>query len=132
VTDAPPSPSTYMRKAERALKAARLLLNADDTDGACNRAYYAMFDAAHAALFAAGGELPEKPIKSHHGLVSLFGQHLVRTRQIETEHGVALNKVLNLRLLADYEGSPLSSDKAFQAVEIAAAFVAAIKEKFSL
>jgi uncharacterized protein (UPF0332 family) len=130
VTDA--TPSAYMSKAERALTAARLLLNAGDTDGACNRAYYAMFDAAHAALHAARIELPEKPIKSHHGLVSLFGQHLVRGKQMEAEHGVVLNKVLNLRLLADYEGSPLSSGKAAEALELAAYFVAAIKEKFSL
>nr|WP_281799719.1 HEPN domain-containing protein [Methylocystis echinoides] len=41
-----------MKKAKRALSAARLLLTAGDGDGACNRAYYAMFDAAHAALFA--------------------------------------------------------------------------------
>jgi uncharacterized protein (UPF0332 family) len=121
-----------MRKAERALTAARLLLKVDDADGACNRAYYAMFDAAHAALLAAGVELPGRPIKSHHGLVSLFGQHLVRTKQIDAEHGVALNKVLNLRLLADYEGSALSSDKAAQAVELAEAFVKAIADKFLL
>jgi uncharacterized protein (UPF0332 family) len=126
-----PTPSTYMRKAERALATARLLLT-DDPDGACNRAYYAMFDAAHAALYAAGVELRERPIKSHHGLVSVFGQHLVRTNQIEAEHGAALNKVLNLRLLADYQGSPLSSDKAAQAIDLAAAFVAAIKGKFAL
>ena len=56
----------------------------------------------------------------------------MRVNQIDAEHGVALNKVLNLRLLADYEGSPLGIDKAVQAVELAAAFVAAIKEKFSL
>jgi uncharacterized protein (UPF0332 family) len=130
VTDA--TPSTRMRKAERALTAARLLLKVDDADGACNRAYYAMFDAAHAALLAAGVELPGRPIKSHHGLVSLFGQHLIRTKQIDAEHGVALNKVLNLRLLADYEGSALSSDKAAQAVELAKAFVKAIADKFLL
>lgn len=39
-----------MQKADRALASARLLLDAGDTEGACNRAYYAMFDAARAAL----------------------------------------------------------------------------------
>jgi hypothetical protein len=43
-----------MRKAESALEAARLLVKAQNADSACNRAYYAMFDAAHAALFALG------------------------------------------------------------------------------
>jgi uncharacterized protein (UPF0332 family) len=37
-------------KADKAVASARLLLAADDTDGATNRAYYGMFDAAAAAL----------------------------------------------------------------------------------
>ncbi len=48
------SPSAYLAKAERALASARLLLADDDREGACNRAYYAMFDAAHAALLHQG------------------------------------------------------------------------------
>ena len=39
-----------MEKASRAITSARLLLDAGDVDGACNRAYYAMHDAAKAAL----------------------------------------------------------------------------------
>ena len=39
-----------MGKADRALTSAPTLLAAKDCDGACNSAYYAMFDAAHAAL----------------------------------------------------------------------------------
>jgi len=39
-------------KAQTAAASARILLNAGDVDGACNRAYYAMFDAARAALLA--------------------------------------------------------------------------------
>jgi uncharacterized protein (UPF0332 family) len=88
----PKTPAVYIAKAERALSAARVLVRAEDAEGACNRGYYAMHDAAHAALYAAGIKLPERPIKSHHGLVSLFGQHLVRGRQIDAEHGIALNQ----------------------------------------
>jgi len=39
-----------LSKAERALVSAKLLLQAGDPDGAGNRAYYAMFDAARAGL----------------------------------------------------------------------------------
>lgn len=39
-----------MHKAEKALASARILLDANDSDGATNRAYYAMFDATIAAL----------------------------------------------------------------------------------
>ena len=48
------SAEELMAKAFRAAASARLLLEAGDTDGACNRAYYAMFDAARAALLASG------------------------------------------------------------------------------
>ena len=124
--------STYLRKADTALSTARLLLKTGDTDGACNRAYYAMFDMAHAALHAAGVEMPDRPIKSHNGLIGLFGQHLVRHKHLDAEHGVAFNKVQNFRHVADYEGGSVSSEDAAWAVERAEAFVAAIKEKFSL
>jgi uncharacterized protein (UPF0332 family) len=40
-----------MSKAGRACESARILLACADIDGACNRAYYAMFDAARAAVF---------------------------------------------------------------------------------
>ncbi|MFP3248173.1 MAG: HEPN domain-containing protein, partial [Paraburkholderia sp.] len=43
-----------MAKADRALEEARVLLRAGGYEGACNRAYYAMFDAAHAALLGSG------------------------------------------------------------------------------
>ena len=39
-----------MAKSQRALASAQKLLEDNDGDGACNRAYYAMFDAARAAL----------------------------------------------------------------------------------
>lgn len=43
-------------KAKTAATSAQILLNARerDFDGACNRAYYAMFDAARAALYQLG------------------------------------------------------------------------------
>ena len=43
------TPAALLAKAERACASARVLLELNDTDGACNRAYYAMFDAARAA-----------------------------------------------------------------------------------
>ncbi len=46
-----------MTKAERAAVSAKLLLEAGDVDGACNRAYYAMFDAARAALLVSSAPI---------------------------------------------------------------------------
>lgn len=126
------SPTTYITKAEKALSAARLLVQAQDTDGACNRAYYAMFDAAHAALFALGIEGLTKPIKTHHGLVAKFGQEVIVPRHLPAEHGEDLGSVENLRLLADYSDDSVTIDRAAWAVDRAEAFVAAVKKKFDL
>ena len=73
----------YMRKAERALEDARVLLSAEATEGACNRAYYAMHDAAYAALLAGGYASLSAPIKSHHGLIAEFGKHIVPGGKLE-------------------------------------------------
>src|SRR5579863_6412185 len=113
-----------MRKAERALKTARLLVKADDADGACNRAYYAMFDAAHAALFALGVEGMDAPIKTHNGLVAKFGQHLVLGNHLAAERGEDLNAVQGFRQVADYSGDPVSMENAAWAVERAEILVA--------
>ncbi|OYY94936.1 MAG: hypothetical protein B7Y41_05095 [Hydrogenophilales bacterium 28-61-23] len=43
-----------MSMAARACASARVLFDLSDVDGACNRAYYAMFDAARAALLVSG------------------------------------------------------------------------------
>ena len=37
----------FLLKAETSDKSARVLLDVGDTDSACSRAYYAMYDAAH-------------------------------------------------------------------------------------
>jgi uncharacterized protein (UPF0332 family) len=117
----------YMRKAERALDEARLLLRERKTEGACSRAYYAMHDAAHAALFATGHEASAAPIKTHHGLIAAFGKELVLGGRIDAAVGRAFNKVQDMRQLADYSAEPPALDDAQSAIEQAEAFVAAIR-----
>lgn len=56
------TPEALMAKADRACASARALLVLGDVDGACNRAYYAMFDAARAALLAS-----DAPVRSDIG-----------------------------------------------------------------
>lgn len=81
-----------MDKAQKALASARILLDAGDMDGAANRAYYAMFDAAVAALSwaGAGADTGQSPPKTHSGLITSFGNHLVRTGKLAPEFGRAL------------------------------------------
>lgn len=110
-------------KAMRAAASARLLLEDGDIDGACNRAYYAMFDAARAALFASDASVQSEEIRTHSGLISAFSLHLVKTGHIPLDLGRALNKVEELRLIADYRGDSVDSDKAAWAVDQAKVFV---------
>jgi uncharacterized protein (UPF0332 family) len=126
------SPRTYIAKAERALSTARLALQAHDPDGACDRAYYAMFDAAHAALFALGIEGLAKPIKTHNGLVAKFGQAVIVAGHLPTARGQDLSKVQKYREIADYSAEPVELADAAWSVERAEAFVAAVKKKFRL
>lgn len=81
-----------------------MLLDAGDADGACNRAYYAMFDAARAALLISG---VMESTRTHSGLISVFSLHLVKTGRVPVELGKSLNKAEELRLMADYKGDPI-------------------------
>lgn len=121
------TPQALMIKADRALASARLLLESGDVEGACNRAYYAMFDAARAALIASSAPVEPEIARTHSGLITAFSLHLVKPGRVAVEHGRALNKVEDLRLIADYRGDTVSPDKATWAVEQATNFIVAIR-----
>lgn len=124
------TPEAYMAKAKRALNSARLLLVDKDHDGACNRAYYAMFDAAHAALVWSNAGVNPGETKTHSGLIGAFGRHLVKTGLLSADLGRLLNQVEHIRLLADYTDEEISNDKAAWAVEQAEKFIQAINLAF--
>ena len=121
-----------LKKAERTLEEARLLLHGGKTEGTCSRAYYAMHDAAHAALFATGDETPSAIVKTHPRLIAEFGKRIVLSGQIDANLGRALNRVQDIRLLADYDATPPSLADAAWCVEQAEVFVAAIQTRFKL
>jgi len=116
-----------LEKATRAVASAKLLLDTGDTDGACNRAYYAMFDAARAALFATEAPVVAEIARTHSGLISAFSLHLVKTGRVSVELGKSLNKVEDLRLIADYKGDEVEAVDAAWAVQQAELFVQAMK-----
>lgn len=122
------TPADYMQKASRALASARLLLADGDLEGACNRAYYAMFDAAHAALLASGADSNPGETRTHRGLIAAFGKHLVHSGRIPAELGKSLNQVERVRLLADYTGEEIDHEAAQWTVERAASFLDAIQQ----
>jgi len=114
-----------MQKAARALDSARLLLDAGDTDGACNRAYYAMFDAARAAL---ASEADPEASRTHNGLIAAFGLRLIRTGRLPKELGRMLNRAEEVRLLADYTGGAVEPQDASELLSQAGAFVRAVRD----
>lgn len=125
------TPGDYMAKAVRALASAKLLLANSDLDGACNRAYYAMFDAAHAALLRSGAHINPAETRTHRGLIAAFGEHLIKPGHLSADIGKSFNQVERVRLLADYTGEEIDEDKTRWAVEQAAAFVEAVRRKYT-
>ena len=88
------TPATYFAKSERALHGAHLLIEGGEIEGACNRAYYAMFDAARAALLNTAGAEHVLAIKSHSGLISFFSQRLVKTGSVSICSCVSFRRVV--------------------------------------
>lgn len=119
-----------MAKAMQAAASAKVLLDTGDSDGACNRAYYAMFDAARAALLASGSPVEPETAKTHNGLISAFSLYLVKTGRVPVALGKALNKAEELRLIADYKGDPIEKEDAAWAVSQAQAFVQTMRATF--
>ena len=114
-----------LEKAERCLKTAALASADDDHDAACNRAYYAMFNAARAALLALG-QHDLAMAKTHSGLIAAFGEHLVKSGKLPVELGRSLAMESKRRLIGDYGGDSMSSSDADPALLHATAFVEAI------
>jgi uncharacterized protein (UPF0332 family) len=119
-----------LNKAMIALSSSKLLLDSGDTSGACNRAYYAMFDAARAALLASKLSGDVLTIRTHSGLIASFSLKLVKSGLIDIELGKALNKVEDLRLVADYRGDPVEMEEATWAVQQATEFVSSMQTSF--
>jgi uncharacterized protein (UPF0332 family) len=99
--------------------------------GACNRAYYAMFDAARAALLASGSPTIRSDIsKTHRGLIHAFSKHLIKNGLISKELGRLLNRSEEIRLVADYKGDSVELSDAQEMVAQAETFVTAMHIEF--
>ena len=92
-------------------------------DAAINRAYYAAFEAAHAALTAHGVVTP----KTHRGLDSLFQKHLVKIGLFSSNLGGYLTKLAAKRITSDYEEEYIDEHTAQEAVDMAEKFINAIE-----
>lgn len=110
-------------KAERALQTARSNLQQGDTDAAANRAYYATFYAATAALLSVG-----ETLRTHRGVHHRFYVHYVENGPLSVEVGSILAFAREVRRRADYEAfSTLDTAAVSDLVADAERFVRAVR-----
>ena len=117
-----------MGKAGQAHASARSLLILGDSDGAGNRACYAMFGAARAALLTAGHDVG----RTHRGVLSAFNDLLVKDGPMPREAGRLLKHAEAFRYVADYSDSAVDLTDANEMVEHAEAFVKEVRALLTL
>lgn len=81
---------TFLRTAERTM-------SDGDYDSCASRCYYAMFSLAQAVLLTRNLRAA-----SHKGVISLFGEHFVKTGILEGHMGRAINYAYDTRIVGDW------------------------------
>ena len=116
-----------IRRARELLATADGTLRRGDSNTTANRAYYAMFHAAHALLLARGF----RPA-SHGGTMSLFAQNFIKTGELDGRFGLALTKAYMLRHRSDYEVmKSIRKDEARAILRAAKEFVTMVEGKLA-
>ncbi len=87
-----------IEKAKKFMKSAKILLDVDDFDSSASRIYYAMHYMVEALLLT-----KNLRIKSHRGLISIFGREFIKTKIFPKEVGRQLKDAFDKRQIGDYE-----------------------------
>jgi uncharacterized protein (UPF0332 family) len=85
-------------KAEHAIRAAEILLDADEGDFAAGRAYYAMFYVAEALLVERG-----RRFRKHSAVHAAFGKQFAKAGLLEPKFHRWLLDAFDRRIVSDYE-----------------------------
>jgi len=85
-------------KAEHAIRAAEILLDADEKDFAAGRAYYALFYTAEALLVERG-----KRFRKHSAVHAAFGSQFGKTGLMEPKYHRWLLDAFDRRIVSDYD-----------------------------
>jgi uncharacterized protein (UPF0332 family) len=113
-----------IEKAERFLHTAEYVLSEGDYDSCASRCYYAMFFMAEAALLT-----KNMSGSSHRRVISLFGEHFVKTGVFEKYLGRVFNNAYDQRLVGDYAvGLAIAREEAESLLEAAQDFVGKVKD----
>ncbi len=113
-----------IKKAWRFLRTAELALKDGDYDSCVSRAYYAMFFTAEALLLSKGLKA-----SSHSGVITLFGEHFVKTGIFDREMGKALKRAYDSRQKGDYAaGFLIDKEEAEEKLNDAKKFVKMVEK----
>ena len=114
-----------LQLARESLSDAEFLLADGRLKAAVNRAYYAMFYAAHAVLAEAGVEAP----RTHGGTVQLFNKEFVASGKLDRDLGRTLGMAYRLRRRSDYEVfANVGEGQVEEVARNAETFLAAVEE----
>lgn len=115
-------PEMLLKKAQKFLQSAAVLLELEDYDSCASRAYFAMFYAAQAALLYVGRTIPVTQ-----GIRSAFISHFVESGQFPARAGKVLNEAAEFQEVGDYaHGFAVRSTDAERILQEAEAFVNSI------
>jgi uncharacterized protein (UPF0332 family) len=120
----------YLAKADQCLAGAALAVAHGQYNNAANRAYYAAFQAAIAALRTAGVEPPTPRYWGHDFVLREYCARLARPHGNYPPESAPIFKALqDERLKADYEIELLSRDSGERALALAQEFVVAVRQR---
>jgi uncharacterized protein (UPF0332 family) len=112
-----------LEKAEERLEAAKYLLEGEYYEDAVSRAYYSMYYATRAIL-----TLKNIEPKTHEGLLSKFGLHVIRESDVEEYYGKALKFAKEEREKSDYDAAvEISEEEAELLIDDAEKFLERIR-----
>ena len=114
--------TALIKRAQRYLKSAEILLKDGDRESSVSRTYYAMFYSAQAVLLT-----KSLSFSSHKGVISGFGEHFVKTDIFPKEMGREFNRAFEKRQVGDYDYTfVISDDEAQQMLQSGKEFVSTI------
>lgn len=120
-----PDQRALIKKAERSIDAARMMFNAEMTDFAASRAYYAMFYLAEAFL-----EDEAAKFSSHAATIGEFGRRFAKTGRLPAELHKFLIDAQDARTAGDYLATSMpSKETAMRHILNAERFLAVAIEK---
>ncbi|MEO8231220.1 MAG: HEPN domain-containing protein [Ignavibacteriota bacterium] len=119
---------SLLKRADRYLVTAEVLVREGDFESSVSRSYYAMFFSAQALLLSKGLHF-----SSHKMTISAFGEHFVKSEIFSKEMGRDFNKAFDRRQISDYyHDFVIDKSEAEESILSGKNFVDKIKEYLNL